>query len=149
MRGMKVNVLSAAIAVVLIWPLIHAVMVRMFDVNSWKFGGWAMYSRLGPHVEVSIYRGAVSQADKLDLATMPAAVQSAAREYRDSTSQYGTLVRPDALSTAALNAVPARAVVVQRDSFFLDAETDRLAIRRTLFTYPRGGRRSSSETTLR
>jgi hypothetical protein len=136
----KVRALQVAIALVLLWPFAHYALVQRYDVNPWKFAGWAMYSRLGPQAHVSVRGIERGTEHEIDLASAPADVQNAAQQYQWRTRQYGVLVRPDALARATLKAFAnLDAVVIRRESPFIDPGTDRLALRRWVFRQRRDG----------
>jgi hypothetical protein len=45
---------SWALAAVAAWPVIHLVACRVWHLNPWKFGGWAMYAVPPPRVQLDV-----------------------------------------------------------------------------------------------
>ena len=149
-RATKSSVLTVGLVVVLLWPVAHFFLVERYDVSAWKFGGWAMYSRLGPqaHVKLGVTRDGVTE--ELDWSSMPLRIRKAATTFQWRTRQYGLLARSDTLAAAMLKGFPtAQIVTIQRDSPFLDPTVDRVLVRRTTFSYARDGALSVAHIIVR
>ena len=70
----KRRLATALLIVFRTWPLVHYQLVRVYRLDPWKFGGWAMYTVVNflPRVEVFAMRGGERQHLGLGSHDLPA-----------------------------------------------------------------------------
>ena len=133
------------LAVMLLWPLLHHVLVQQVELWPWKFYGWSMYcTETGSHTLVVVEDARGRRV--LDPFEHGSELERRFRGFRARRNTYGALVAPDELADYILSRRPGvRKVDVFVQHYGLDAASGRLeAGRRDHYTYPRGGSSSSS-----
>jgi hypothetical protein len=133
------------LAVMLLWPLLHHVLVQQVELWPWKFYGWSMYcTETGSHTLVVVEDA--SGRHVLDPFQHGSELEGRFRGFRGRRNTYGALVAPDQLAQHILASRPdVRKVDVFVQHYGLDAGSGRLeAGRRYRYAYPRGGSSSSS-----
>jgi hypothetical protein len=59
LRGVSDPVVAGVVVWFLIWPPVHAVLARRLRFSPWRPGGWGMYSRQVPRIDVVLPDGAL------------------------------------------------------------------------------------------
>ncbi|MEE2662871.1 MAG: hypothetical protein VX466_09230 [Myxococcota bacterium] len=130
--------LAAALLIVFTtWPLVHYQLVRVYRLDPWKFGGWAMYTVVNflPRVEVFAMRGGERQQLGLGSHDLPAS-RAASEQLVFDAKFYGELADPEPLARIAASEVGgdvAIEVVITR--FFVDRSSARVSATRRSFFY--------------
>src|SRR5690242_3894312 len=73
-----------------LWPALHHVLVRHFEMNPWKFFGWSMYCVPATFVHVSAFEREGHADHPIDLAS----IQEKVDEFVHDRWVYGTLLTP-------------------------------------------------------
>ena len=111
----KRQVVCMALVVLAIWPLVHHVAVRRFDLDPWKLFGWSMYTV--PPRRVRAFPVSLEDDRLLGVAGLPPhharLVKSAYDDFSQLRRQWGEFVTPDEFARSLFVAYP---------------EVDRLAI---------------------
>ena len=71
---MKRRIIIIFLVAFTLWPLAHRAMVAAFNINPWKFYGWAMFCIPNPKTKVGVFaikgeeqvRWSPSRADRID-----------------------------------------------------------------------------------
>jgi hypothetical protein len=135
---MRRRILGAILVAAAVWPLFLRAAVRRFDVNPWKFGGFAMYTTPTPPILVALLRAVPGGFRALDPRTLPAPVRAQLDRFQMERHALGTLREPDDVARAVLAAqpeLPGLVVMVQRMK--LDPATARMTSRRDRYVYDR------------
>jgi hypothetical protein len=85
-----------------LWPFVHFAVRTSFEINPWKFFGWAMYSTVPVAVTLEldpIARGPSEQASERAWSPI---VRRVGDVFTRKRKLWGTLIAPDALASAAL-----------------------------------------------
>lgn len=116
----------AILAGLMLWVPIHKLLVDRFDLNPWKFGGFAMYAVPAPKIGIGFY---TEQAGAL----VPFRMQSHAEDqplfldFFATRKHMGMWARPDALAVRVFErnrTIDNLAIVIT--SQHIDPETARL-----------------------
>lgn len=105
------------------WPLVHAGLVYFFDMNPWKFFGWAMYCVPPPGVRIELYEVRGDQLRPLPAAARTHDELEAQREYLKLRVDTGSIHPPDLIARhtfAAYPPVERLRIVVVHEIFDLD-----------------------------
>jgi hypothetical protein len=78
-----------------IWPPVHIALVQVFDVNPWKFGGWAMYASPKPTARLTLNESGTN---------LPQTVKDASAAYVEDVVAYGRFADPSRLREALASA---------------------------------------------
>lgn len=137
--GIKRRAILALLLVVALWPLLHRVLVARYDLNPWKFFGFAMYCvpTLEPQLRLHVdYGGRVEVLDvsQPDFARVRAEIEV----YQHDRGVWGDLATPDRVAAAVFEVLtrPESVEVEVIDPYF-DRETARIAAKRPRYRYPR------------
>jgi hypothetical protein len=89
---------TAALCAFLLWPPVHFCLCKVWGLNPWKFGGWAMYALPRPRVELlaQIERANGSWQDMRSLDQPP--VIQALNRSETLMEFWGRLVRPEEIA---------------------------------------------------
>jgi len=133
----KRTLFGAALLVIGLWPAVQIGLVMRYDVSPWKLGGFAMYATPPARTRVSIFetRGRPKTRFEGDL---PTALAEQRRLYTVRRAILGSLLPPDGLAEAYLQARPDVdhiEVVIQRE--MLSASTARIERRESRYVYNR------------
>lgn len=118
-----------------VWPLAHRYLVQRFEVNPWRFFGWAMYCTpaLAPRVEVWLDTAEARVA--LDTAADPELERLIASFERQRLA-WGELRRPDDIGRRVLDQQPqATRVEVEVVTRRLDPSRASIRARSRLYAY--------------
>lgn len=135
-RG-KRRLAAAVLAVFTAWPFVHIGLVHAYDLNPWKFGGWAMYTTavLEPKVEIFVLR-----EDERELLGVGAHAYPKTRAAHDQLmfdlAFWGELVDTDPLAAAAREETGTDATIeIAITRHFVDRQSSRVSARRDSHFY--------------
>ena len=110
----------AVLIVFAIWPLVHFALVQTYDLDPWRFGGWAMYCE--PRLDVSAGGGLVVDGETIlvDGRLLPPEVQAALSDFLPRRRALGRLLPPDEAGRLLLALTPEvdEVVIVVRSQSF-------------------------------
>ena len=126
----KQRLVVAALAVLAAWPLAHRALVVRYDLDPWRFFGWAMYCT--PKLPVDIHLFTVENGVRVPVephSLTPAQRRSVyALQFRRSI--WGSLASPERVGSAILAAKPEADIVeVVVSKWYLDPATAHIATR--------------------
>lgn len=103
----KKRLLLGLLIVITIWPLAHFAVVRTFDLNPWKWFGWAMYTVPSDAINIYVIDDA-GQRVPLHAAPPRLRQRLADTQHQFSTRllQFGPGPSPDALAQVLFRAFP-------------------------------------------
>ena len=136
----KQRLVVAVLAVLAAWPLAHRALVRRYDLDPWRFFGWAMYCtpKLPADVYLFTIENGVRTAVPVDELT-PAHRRSV-YALRARRGLWGTLASPSRAGAALLAARPnAAAVEVVVSKWYLDPTTATIATHDERYQFTRPG----------
>lgn len=130
------RLLVAFLALFAAWPPLHFLLVQRYEINPWKFAGWAMYAR--PPARVSVSLAGEGPSGPVAVRPVP---RGELEEFRLARVHFGRMARPDRLALALFRRDPRlRRLAVRVTALHLVAGADRLRSSRQLFDYRRVGR---------
>jgi hypothetical protein len=125
----KRRLVAAVLLALAAWPLAHRVLVWRYDVDPWRFFGWAMYCT--PKLPAEVHLFAYEHGDRVavPLSSLTRAQRRAVSGLRRRRALWGTLASPAAAAQALLAARPsADAVEVVVEKWYLDPATASIAV---------------------
>ncbi len=134
----KRRLMFGLLLLLLAWIPLHGWLVRRFELNPWKFSGWAMYTRPQPTVYVRFFDAGGEQLRPLEVAQISDRHRDATTAFLRRRQHLGKLLRPDALVPGVLAdnlEVERLAVVVTHEG--LDPETAMMVPKRFGYHYRR------------
>ena len=135
--GLKRRLTFTVLVLIALWPLVHRGLVARYDLNPWKFMGFAMYCmpRVSPLVEVYAYYGARRAPVAADSGQVSELPRELAR-FITFRQVWGDLLSPDQIGEvvgATLTRADRIEVVVTNG--FVDRDSWRLAARTQSYFY--------------
>ncbi len=119
-----------------IWPLVHYGLMQHYQLNPWKYGGWAMYVVPGRNPELGVSVRVRDEWHALEV-EQPALLREANR-FAVNRRQQGFRLEPADLGRALLERIAeAQAVRITVDDFKLDPETARVQLSTYAYEYSR------------
>jgi hypothetical protein len=103
----KRRIVVAVLACLLLWVPIHRLLVHRFDLNPWKFGGFAMYAAPAPKIGIGFYTEKDGALTPLHLASH-SEDQPLFLEFFATRKHMGMLARPDVLAARVFERAPPR-----------------------------------------
>jgi len=139
----KERLVLALLALVAAWIPGHALVVARFDLNPWKWFGWAMYTV--PPPVIRCYPVAMPEQRMLEPDGLPPAtrerVLATTRAFLQARADVGAWIEPDECAEAFFEAFPGvdvLAIQVQRLEVRRESATlERIAVDQ--YDYRRGG----------
>jgi len=128
---------AALLAVFTLWPLVHFSLVRAYELDAWKFGGWAMYTVVNFLPKIEVYALHEAGREELGLGShrFPRS-REAHEQLVFDTKFYGALANPESLARAAADEAGGDvAIEIAITRFFIDPRSDRVSARRRSFFY--------------
>lgn len=129
-----------ALLVFAVWPLVQYSLTQRYQVDPWKFAGWAMYTvpKFEPRIEAFLLKN-----DRLEPVALGstdfAAVGEALEEMVYETSYWGELADFDSLAREIRRAAgPESPIEIVVSRYFVDPNTAVLTANRQSYFYPRG-----------
>ena len=135
---MKRTLAVALLLFAALWPLVHRVLVARYDLNPWKFGGWAMYTTPTPPLLVALFTKQSAGFAVIDESTLSMVAQQQLKSFREERHALGKLRRPDELARTVLRTRPdlsSVVVIVQRMT--LDHDTALVVPTKDIYNYDR------------
>ena len=134
----KQRLVVAALAVLAVWPLAHRALVVRYDLDPWRFFGWAMYCT--PKLPTDIYLFAVENGVRVpvDPQSLTPAQRRSVYALLRRRSVWGSLASPEHVGSTILAAKPeADAVEVVVSKWYLDPATAQIATRDERYRFQR------------
>lgn len=126
----KQRLVVAALAVLAAWPPAHRALVWRYDLDPWRFFGWAMYCTPKLPAEVALFAIENGQRVPVELRSLSREQRRAIYSLRRRRSVWGTLASPARAGAALRAARPqADAVEVVVSKWYLDPTTASIATR--------------------
>jgi len=120
----KQRLVVSVLAVLALWPLSHRLLVWRYDLDPWRFFGWAMYCTPKLPAEVSLFALESGARVSVELGSLTRDQRRAIHALRRRRSLWGTLASPARAGAALLDARPeAEAVEVEVEKWYLDPAT--------------------------
>ena len=134
----KQRLVVAVLAALAVWPLAHRALVWRYDIDPWRFFGWAMYCTPKLPAEVALF--AVEHGVRVPVE--PSSLSDEQREAIDALrarrSLWGTLASPARAGAAPRAARPeAAAVEGGVPTWHLDPATATIATHEETHRFPR------------
>ncbi|MBX3024183.1 hypothetical protein KF840_04655 [bacterium] len=137
----KQRLVVAVLAVLAAWPLAHRALVARYDLDPWRFFGWAMYCTPKLPAEVRLFAIERGERVEVPVASLSPPQRRAVDALRDRRAVWGTLASPARAAAALLDARPdAAAVEVVVEKWYLDPATASIATHVEPFRVDRGER---------
>lgn len=134
----KKRVVVVLLLVLACWPLVHRALVARYDLNPWKFFGFAMYCvpTLQPQVRLHVdYGGRLETLD--DSAPHFAQLRSEVLRFKHQRGIWGDLATPERVAEALFEVLTqAKAVEVEVIDPHLDSKSATIAATRPRYRYP-------------
>lgn len=135
---MRRTVLLLVIALAGLWPFAHAAVVARYDVDPWKLGGWAMYTRPSPPLLVALFTKVGGGFQPIPESSLPRPALAELESFRRERHALGKLREPRKLGIRTLEGrsdLSSVIVVVQKAR--LDNDTATMHLDRVVFEYDR------------
>jgi hypothetical protein len=134
----KQRLVVAVLAVLAVWPLAHRALVVRYDLDPWRFFGWAMYCT--PKLPTDIYLFAVENGVRVpvDLQSLTPKQRRSVDSLQRRRSVWGSLASPEHVASAILAAKPqADAAEVVVSKWYLDPASAHIATRDERYRFQR------------
>jgi hypothetical protein len=134
----KQRLVVAALAVLAVWPLAHRALVVRYDLDPWRFFGWAMYCT--PKLPADIHLFTVEHGVRVpvELGSLTPAQRRSVHALQLRRSIWGSLATPERVGSAILAAKPdADIVEVVVSKWYLDPATAHIATRDERYRFKR------------
>ena len=120
----KQRLVVAMLAVLAAWPLAHRALVVRYDLDPWRFFGWAMYCTPKLPATISLFAIEDGVRQPVEIRSLSRDGRRAIAVLRRRRSLWGTLASPDRAGQALLAARPdAEAVEVVVSKLYLNPAT--------------------------
>jgi hypothetical protein len=120
----KQRLVVAVLAVLAAWPLAHRALVVRYDLDPWRFFGWAMYCTPKLPATVALFAIEDGVRTPVEIRSLPRADRRAVYALRRRRGLWGTLASPARAGRVLLAARPeADAVEVVVNKMFLNPAT--------------------------
>lgn len=124
----KQRLVVTVLAVLAVWPLAHRALVWRYDLDPWRFFGWAMYCTPKLPAEVTLFAITGGARTAVPLSSLSREQRRAVHALRKRRAVWGTLASPARAGDALLAARPdAEAVEVVVEKWYLDPATASIA----------------------
>ncbi len=133
----KSRLAAAVLGGLLLWVPGHKLLVERFDLNPWKFGGFAMYAVPAPKIGIGFYTEENGSLVPLRMQSHPDD-QPLFLDFFSTRKHMGMWARPDALATRVFERNPAidqLAIVIT--SQHIDPQTAKLEKTQRGYRYQR------------
>lgn len=134
----KQRAVIGMLLVVAFWPLVHRALVARYDLNPWKFFGFAMYCvpTLEPQIRLHVdYGGRIEALDPSPRHF--ARVRFEIEAFKHDRGIWGDLATPDRIAQALFDVLTrVEGLEVEVIDPYFDLETSRIAVRRPRYRYP-------------
>ncbi len=102
----KKRILFGILSVLAVWPLLHYVMVETFEMDRWRFCGFAMYATPSTYQWVHIIELRADREVNLHESWFRSETRKLFKEYLKKRSTLGKLAPPHELAEAILAELP-------------------------------------------
>ena len=134
----KERLVRSILVALAVWPAAQYTATVYFDVNPWKFFGWAMYTTPAPQLRMGMGELAGGRVDWQKQRPMPREIVEEGFRFLDLRTAYGDLHAPDDLARMALAAFPeTEGVAVRVTRLVLERESARTVPCDRVYVYPR------------
>ena len=124
----KQRLVVAVLAALAVWPLAHRALVWRYDIDPWRFFGWAMYCTPKLPADIDLFAIEDGARVAVELRSLTREQRRAIHSLRRRRSLWGTLASPARAGAALRAARPqAEAVEVVVSKWYLDAATATIA----------------------
>ncbi len=132
----KRRLVAGGLIVLALWPLAHRVLVARFELDPWRFFGWAMYCTPKLPVRVHLFAVTDGQRERIEIRTLKRRVRRAVYALPRRRAVFGRLASPAPVGRLLLAARPrAEAVEIEIERWTLDPATASIVDRRTVYRY--------------
>jgi hypothetical protein len=129
-----------ALAVVLVWPPVHHVLVRTLEIDAWTFFGWSMYAV--PNLRLNVRAASVAGDGTLDWNAVSLSAWKPMRLYGERRLRWGRLLTPDTLASEIFELQPELpGLLIRVVRFRIDRESARIGSHDTDYVYAPSGLR--------
>lgn len=116
------------LAVLAVWPLAHRALVVRYDVDPWRFFGWAMYCTPKLPASIALFTIERGQRIQVPVTTLSRDGRRAVYALSRHRCLWGRLASPEAAGRALLAAHPqADSVEVEVHKLYLDPTSASIA----------------------
>ena len=123
-----------ALAVVLVWPPVHHILVRTLEIDAWAFFGWSMYAV--PNLRLNVRAASLAGDGTLDWNAVSPSAWRPMRLYGERRARWGRLLSPDALAREIFELQPElRGLLIRVRRWEIDRESARVASRDSDYVY--------------
>jgi hypothetical protein len=144
----KTSIAALGLAALVAWPPMHFRLVERYNLNPWKFFGFAMYCV--PTLPVQLDIRLVEEGSEIQVRDVPAPLRAICRRFAIDRSVLGTFRDPRPIARWILRARPsAEAVRIDVLHSRLDPATDRIVEARDPREYRRVARPADSGAAVR
>lgn len=134
----KQRLVVAGLAALAVWPLAHRALVARYELDPWRFFGWAMYCTPKLPVTVDLFTVANGIREPVALRALERPQRRLVYALRTRRAVWGRLASPAPVGAALLAARPdAQAAEVEIVRWVLDPATASIAERRAVYRYDR------------
>jgi hypothetical protein len=136
----KARLVLAGLIVLLSWPFAHYRLVQEYELDPWRFFGFAMYCRPTLPVEVTLEVQAGADRLRLEEEDLPLDGRRVTAGFRRARTLLGRLHPPGSVAAWAFRTYPtAREVAVEVRRAVIDPATGRVAVEARPYRYRRPG----------
>jgi hypothetical protein len=136
----KQRLVVAVLAVLAAWPLAHRALVQRYDLDPWRFFGWAMYCT--PKLPADVYLFAIENGARIPVSfdELTPAQRRSVYALRARRVLWGTFASPSRAGAAVLAARPKADVAeVVVSKWYLDPTTATIATHDERYRFTRPG----------
>ncbi len=138
--ALRKRVASAFILFVAVWPLVHYGLCRTFDINPWKFNGFAMYTVPVRQIELVYVGIGNGREERIEPFEHPALAKEAKR-FQQGVWTLGRLYPPHLLANMIFDEFPQYdEVLVVTGVYRINRETKLMDLDQRHYRYTRPGR---------
>lgn len=124
----KQRLVVGVLAALAVWPLVHRALVWRYDLDPWRFFGWAMYCTPKLPAEVKLFAIEDGARAPVPLSALDRRQRRAIYSLRQRRGLWGRLASAERAGAVLLAARPqADAVEVVVEKWYLDRETASIA----------------------
>ncbi len=136
----KQRLVVAVLAVLAAWPLAHRALVTRYDLDPWRFFGWAMYCTPKLPADVSLFTIENGVRIPVSFDDLTPAQRRSVDALRARRVLWGTLASPSRAGAAVLAARPnADVAEVVVSKWYLDPTTATIATHDERYQFTRPG----------
>lgn len=135
--GLRKRLASVLILFVVVWPLVHFALCKTFDINPWKFYGFAMYTVPMRQIELSYVGFTNGEPERINPYRNENVKDEANRFYRNVWI-LGKLYPPHLLADQLLDEFPQyEEILVVEGVYRINRETKLMDLYQRQYRYSR------------